>query len=32
MDGNRYVMPEFSKTDAKSKRLLEPYLYWLWKK
>jgi hypothetical protein len=27
MDGNRYVMPEFSKTDAKSKRLLEPYLY-----
>ncbi|MBR2877342.1 MAG: DUF1854 domain-containing protein [Clostridia bacterium] len=27
MDGNRYTMPEFSKTDAKSKRLLEPYLY-----
>ena len=27
MDGNRYIMPEFSKTDAKSQRLLEPYLY-----
>lgn len=27
MDGNRYIMPEFSKTDIKSKRLLEPYLY-----
>ena len=27
MDGNRYIMPEFSKTDVKSQRLLEPYLY-----
>ncbi len=27
MDGNRFIMPEFSKTDIKSKRLLEPYLY-----
>lgn len=27
MDGNRYIMPEFSKTDIKSQRLLEPYLY-----
>ena len=27
MDGNRFIMPEFSKTDLKSKRLLEPYLY-----
>ena len=27
MDGNRFIMPEFSKTDTKSKRLLEPYLY-----
>ncbi|MBQ5882904.1 MAG: DUF1854 domain-containing protein, partial [Clostridia bacterium] len=27
MDGNRYIMPEFSKTDTKSQRLLEPYLY-----
>lgn len=27
MDGNRYVIPEFEKIEAKSKRLLEPYLY-----
>lgn len=27
MDGNRYVIPEFEKTEPKSKRLLEPYLY-----
>lgn len=27
MDGNRFIMPEFSKTDVKSKRILEPYLY-----
>lgn len=27
MDGNRYVIPEFEKTEEKSKRLLEPYLY-----
>jgi hypothetical protein len=27
MDGNRFLIPNFSKTDAKSKRLLEPYLY-----
>lgn len=27
MDGNRYIMPNFSKTDSKSQRLLEPYLY-----
>lgn len=27
MDGNRFIMPKFSKTDLKSKRLLEPYLY-----
>ncbi len=27
MDGNRYVIPKFSKTEDKSKRLLEPYLY-----
>ena len=27
MDGNRYVIPNFEKTEPKSKRLLEPYLY-----
>ncbi len=27
MDGNRYIIPQFSKTEEKSKRLLEPYLY-----
>lgn len=27
MDGNRYVIPDFEKTEPKSKRLLEPYLY-----
>ncbi len=27
MDGNRYIIPQFSKTEDKSKRLLEPYLY-----
>ncbi len=27
MDGNRFIMPNYSKTDDKSKRLLEPYLY-----
>lgn len=27
MDGNRYVIPDFDKTEPKSKRLLEPYLY-----
>ncbi len=27
MDGNRYIIPEFEKIEAKSKRLLEPYLY-----
>lgn len=27
MDGNRYIIPELEKIEAKSKRLLEPYLY-----
>lgn len=27
MDGNRYCIENFSKTDPKSRRLLEPYLY-----
>ncbi len=27
MDGNRYTIPDYSKTEEKSKRLLEPYLY-----
>lgn len=27
MDGNRYLMPDFSAIDQKSRRLLEPYLY-----
>ncbi len=27
VDGNRYIIPQFSKTEEKSRRLLEPYLY-----
>lgn len=27
MDGNRYIIENFSKTETKSRKLLEPYLY-----
>lgn len=27
MDGNRFVIPQFSKIPSKSRKLLEPYLY-----
>ncbi len=27
MDGNRYIIPEISKIEPKSKRILDPYLY-----